>query len=154
LSAAQLNASSTVAGTFAYSPAAGTVLAAGSQTLSVGLTPSNTTDYTTAAGSVVLTVNKATPTVTLSSSASSIVSGTSVTFTATIVGSGVEPTGTVTFFDSTKQLGTGTLNGSGVATFTTSTLAVGKQSITASYGGNTNYLTAKSAAIIVTVSAL
>ena len=59
----------------------------------------------------------------------------------------------MTFFDGTKQLGTGTLNGSGVATFATSTLAVGKQSITASYGGNTNYLTAKSSAIIVTVSA-
>ncbi len=153
LSATQLDASSTVAGTFAYSPAAGTILTAGSQTLSVAFTPSNSTDYMAAAGSVILTVNKATPTVTLTSSAGSIVSGTSVTFTAKVAGSGVGPTGTVTFFDGAKQLGTGTLNGSGVATFTTSTLAVGKQSITASYGGNTNYLTANSPAIIVTVSA-
>ena len=153
LSATQLDASSTVAGTFAYSPAAGTVLTAGSQTLSVTFNPSNTTDYTTAVGSVVLTVNKATPTVTLTSSASSVVSGTSVTFTATVAGGGVEPTGTVTFFDGSKQLGTGALNGSGVATFATSTLAVGKQSITASYGGNTNYLTEASSVVIVTVSA-
>ncbi len=60
LSATQLDASSTVAGTFVYSPAAGTVLAAGSQTLSVTFTPTDTTDYTTAAGTVTLTVNPVT----------------------------------------------------------------------------------------------
>ena len=48
LSAAQLNASSTVAGTFVYTPAAGTVLTAGSQTLSVTFTPTDSTDYNTA----------------------------------------------------------------------------------------------------------
>ena len=48
LSATQLDATSSVAGTFAYSPAAGTVLKAGSQTLSVTFTPTDTTDYTTA----------------------------------------------------------------------------------------------------------
>jgi hypothetical protein len=64
LSATQLNASSTVAGNFAYSPVAGTVLTAGSHTLSVTFTPTNTTDYTTATTSVTLTVNKATPTIT------------------------------------------------------------------------------------------
>jgi hypothetical protein len=63
LSATQLNASSAVAGTFKYSPASGTVLSAGSQTLSVTFTPTNTTDYTTATASVTLTVNKATPTI-------------------------------------------------------------------------------------------
>jgi sugar lactone lactonase YvrE len=153
LSGTQLDASSTVAGTFTYSPATGTVLTAGSQTLSVALAPTNATDYTTAADSVTLTVNKATPTVKLIASASSVTSGTSVTFTATLTGGGVKPTGTVTFLDGTTQLGTGTLNGSGVATFATSTLAVGKQSITASYGGDGNYLTATSTAVTVTVAA-
>jgi hypothetical protein len=153
LSATQLNASSTVAGTFTYSPATGTVLTAGSQTLSVTFAPTNATNYTTAADSVKLTVNKATPTVKLTSSASSVTSGTSVTFTATLTGSGVKPTGTVTFLDGTTKLGTGTLNGSGVATFATTTLAVGKQSITASYGGDGNYITATSTAVTVTVTA-
>jgi hypothetical protein len=64
LSATQLNASSTVAGTFTYSPAAGTVLNAGQQTLTATFTPSNTTDYTTATATVTLTVNHATPTIT------------------------------------------------------------------------------------------
>ena len=47
LSATQLDATASVPGTFAYSPAAGTVLGAGNgQTLSVTFTPTDTTDYT------------------------------------------------------------------------------------------------------------
>jgi len=61
LSAAQLNATAGVAGTFSYSPAAGTVLGAGNQTLSVTFTPTDTTNYTTATATVTLTVSKATP---------------------------------------------------------------------------------------------
>ena len=64
LSATQLDATANVPGTFAYSPATGTVLTAGSQTLNVTFTPTNTTDYTTATASVVLTVNKAAPVIT------------------------------------------------------------------------------------------
>jgi hypothetical protein len=63
LNSIQLDASSTVAGTFAYTPAAGTVLKAGSQALSVTFTPTDTTDYTTATATVGLTVNTATPTI-------------------------------------------------------------------------------------------
>jgi len=80
LSATQLNASSTVAGTFKYSPASGTVLSAGSQTLSVTFTPTNTTDYTTATACVTLTVNKATPTITWATP-NSIKSGTPLSAT-------------------------------------------------------------------------
>ena len=61
LSAAQLDASSPVAGTFTYSPAAGTVLAPGTQTLSVSFAPQNTTDYTSATATVQLAVNRVTP---------------------------------------------------------------------------------------------
>jgi sugar lactone lactonase YvrE len=42
LSAAQLNATAIVTGTFVYNPAAGTVLNAGAQTLSVAFTPTDT----------------------------------------------------------------------------------------------------------------
>jgi hypothetical protein len=69
LSAAQLNATASVAGTFAYSPAAGTTPAAGTDTLSVTFTPTNTTSYNTATATVQLVVNsaattKTTPTIT------------------------------------------------------------------------------------------
>ena len=45
LGPAQLNATANVPGTFAYTPAAGTLLQPGSQTLSVTFTPTDTTDY-------------------------------------------------------------------------------------------------------------
>jgi Bacterial Ig-like domain (group 3) len=45
----------------------------------------------------------------------------------------------VTFIDGATTLGTGTLNGSGVATFTTSALTVGTHSINAAYGGDSNF---------------
>jgi hypothetical protein len=64
LSATQLNAISTVAGTYVYTPAAGTVLTAGSQNLSVTFTPTDSTDYFSATFTVQLTVNKATPAIT------------------------------------------------------------------------------------------
>ena len=64
LSATQLDATASVPGTFAYSPAAGTVLTAGSQTLSVTFTPTDTTDYSPVTATVPLTVDQATPTVT------------------------------------------------------------------------------------------
>jgi hypothetical protein len=64
LSATQLNATTGIPGTLVYSPAAGTVLGTGSQTLSVTFTPSDALTYTTASSSVTLTVLKATPIVT------------------------------------------------------------------------------------------
>ena len=63
------------------------------------------------------------------------------------------PTGTVTFLNGSTSLGTGPLNASGVATFSTTTLTVGSQSITASYGGDTNNAASTSAAVTVTVAA-
>jgi RHS repeat-associated protein len=57
----QLNASSSVAGTFTYSPAAGATVHAGQQTLTVTFAPADTTDYTTASASVPLTVTQAIP---------------------------------------------------------------------------------------------
>ncbi len=59
LSAAQLDATATVGGTFTYSPAAGTVLGAGTQTLQATFTPADSTDYSTAKSTVALLVNAA-----------------------------------------------------------------------------------------------
>src|SRR5690606_10659548 len=71
LSATQLNASANVAGTFVYTPAAGTVLNAGAnQTLSANFTPTNTNNYNVVNGTTVnITVNKATPVITWSTPA-------------------------------------------------------------------------------------
>ena len=57
----ELNARSVVAGSFAYVPAAGTVLSAGSQTLRTTFTPDNLRNYTTVTAQVVIQVRKAVP---------------------------------------------------------------------------------------------
>jgi hypothetical protein len=57
LSATQLDATSPVSGTFAYTPATGKILPKGPQNLSVLFTPSDTTDYSMAEDSVQLIVN-------------------------------------------------------------------------------------------------
>jgi Flp pilus assembly CpaE family ATPase len=62
LNAAQLNATSTVPGTLAYTPAAGEVLRPGVHTLSVTFTPTDTLNYTTARATVSLTVTEKQPT--------------------------------------------------------------------------------------------
>ena len=61
LSGSQLDASSSVAGTFSYSPAAGTVLSVGTHTLDANFAPTDTSAYRNASASVQLTVSQATP---------------------------------------------------------------------------------------------
>lgn len=86
-------------------------------------------------------VNQGTTTTTVTSSANPAFAGQNVTFTATVASSvtGITPTGTVTFFDGQTQLGTGTVNAQGQASFSTNTLAVGTHTITATYGGSGNF---------------
>ena len=67
LGGAQLNASASVGGTFAYTPAANTQLNAGNgQTLSVTFTPTDTGNYNTKTATVSIDVLKATPTLSTS----------------------------------------------------------------------------------------
>jgi hypothetical protein len=56
LGATQLNATANVAGTFSYAPAAGTILTAGTTTLTATFTPTDTTDYNAKTASVNVTV--------------------------------------------------------------------------------------------------
>jgi hypothetical protein len=58
----------------------------------------------------------------------------------------------VTFMDGATALGTGTLNGAGVATYSTASLALGAHTVTAVYGGDTNNAGSTSAAVTVTVT--
>ena len=154
LSATQLDASSgAVAGTFVYTPAAGTVLAAGVQTLSVTFTPTDTADYNNATATVSLTVNLAPVTVVLTSSATSIPAGSPFTLTATVQ-STIAGTlsGIVTFSDGASVLGTASLV-NGVATLPTALLILGSHTLTASYAGNTQFQGGISNPLVVNVTA-
>jgi Flp pilus assembly CpaE family ATPase len=63
LGAAQLNASASVPGTFAYSPAEGELLKAGAHTLSVTFNPTDQANYSAAQASVSVNIAKATPSI-------------------------------------------------------------------------------------------
>jgi pimeloyl-ACP methyl ester carboxylesterase len=138
LSATQLNATATyngatVPGTFTYTPAAGTVLSAGAQTLSVTFTPNDSIDYASPQPATVsLLVNKVTPTLSLTTSAP----GNPVTLTATISPTGA--TGTVTFLVDGSSIGSATISGN-TATLATGVLTAGTYTFSASYSGDTNY---------------
>jgi hypothetical protein len=90
---------------------------------------------------VVVTITQSAPTVTLAVSTGNPVSNQSVVFTATLAAVAPAtgtPTGTVNFFSNGSMIGSGTLTG-GKATFNFSGLALGDQTITAVYQGDTNF---------------
>ena len=120
--AGQLNASASVAGTFSYSPALGTVLSAGSHTLSVTFTPTNTTDYTPQTATVTLVVNQANLNVTANNQ--------TITY-----GSTVAPyTATITGFVNGDTLATAVTGTPSLTTSPASPTAAGTYTITAANG--------------------
>ena len=127
-----------------------TSLAGGSHSITANW--AGNTNYSTVTSSAITqTVNKATPTLSVASSKNPSNYGDSVTFTATI-SSGLTGN-TLTFYDGSTSLGTGTISGT-TATLTTTTLAVGSHSITVKWAGNTNYSAVTSSAITQTVNAM
>ena len=100
-----------------------------------------------------VTVNKANSitTIALTAGTNPSVFGEAVSFTATSVhatgGAGTPSGGTVNFKDGASIIGTETLNGSGQATLTLSILSAGLHSITAEYGGDSNFNASNSGAI-------
>src|SRR5262249_12979320 len=102
--------------------------------------------------SAVLTqiVNPAASLTTISAATTPSVFGQSVAFTATVTaavpGMGT-PTGTVTFVDGSTPLGSAVLDGSGTASFATSSLGVGAHAITGVYSGDTHFASSTSAVL-------
>jgi hypothetical protein len=84
-------------------------------------------------------VQNFTPTITLSSSVNPVLIGGSTTLSATVASSAGTPSGTVTFYDGGKSIGTGTLNASGVATLNVAFSTNGQHILTAVYAGNGLY---------------
>ena len=77
--------------------------------------------------------------------------GASVTLTATVASTAGMPGGTVTFLSGSTPIGMGTLNGSGVATLSTTSLPAGSDAVVASYAASGNFAASASQATIVTV---
>ena len=104
-----------------------------------GDTTFNTSSGTLSGGQSVSKIG-ATTALTSASPTTSI-ANQSVSFTATVTptpSSTLTPTGTVTFEDNGSAIGTASISG-GTATFASTTLPVGTNTITAVYGGDTNF---------------
>jgi hypothetical protein len=85
-------------------------------------------------------VNKSGTTIAVSSSINPSNTGQTVIFTAAVTPqSGTNPAGIVTFFDGPTVLGASSVS-AGLAAFATSSLSAGSHVITATYGGDGNYL--------------
>ena len=98
-------------------------------------------DYTQVVQNGTLSITKAPTGTTTTLSATTIPYGLNVTLTATVASTTTgTPTGTVNFFDNGTPLGTVTLT-NGVATYSSTTLPVGTNVITAVYSGDVNFTT-------------
>jgi sugar lactone lactonase YvrE len=97
------------------------------------------------------TIQLAAPTVTLSGPATTVEAGLSAGFTAALNTPGVTPTGALSLVDGSSVIATDTVSGDGSFAFSTTALAVGTHSLTASYGGDANNSAAASAAVTVVV---
>lgn len=134
------------AGKAGFTPAA---MAVGSHTLLANY--SGDGNYSAAFATLVQTIQSATTQVVLTGSANPATYQAAITFSATVTGNGGTATGTVTFTDGGTSIGTGTLNGSGVASISVSTLAPGPHSIVANYAGNANVSASSSTPLAMSV---
>jgi hypothetical protein len=150
LSDAQLNATSSVAGTFIYSPVAGTVESAGSHTLSVTFNPTDSINYQAATAMVALVVNQAATTTTITSNTPNpSMPHQAVRISVSVAGNGT-PSGPVTVVASSGESCRATVS-SGVATCSLTFRRHGTRTVQANYGGDINFTKSSSANVSQTV---
>jgi uncharacterized protein YjdB len=137
LSAAQLNATANVPGTFSYNPVAGTVLQAGTQQLTATFTPSNTTDYASVTAHNSLTV-------TSSSGAALTAIQIAASSSSVAVGGTLQLTATGTYSDNSTQNLTNTASWQ---SSNTSLATVRSGGTVTGIGGGTAQITASSAGV-------
>jgi len=128
-------------GVYPITPAL-TGTAAGNYT--VTLTAAANVTITQASSATVLTTSTATPSQTVPLTLTATVSDSST-------GSTGSPTGTVSFYDGATLLGTSPVN-AGVATLATPVLPLGAATLTAVYGGDTNFAASTSSGVGETVT--
>ena len=132
---------------------AGNVVTAGSvaETCVITVTKAADANYSAVTATVSIQVlNMATSSVTLASSSLNPMLGQSVNLTATVNPGAA--TGSASFMDGTTLIAKVNLS-AGVASLTTSTLAVGSHSLTVVYSGDANLASSTSGAIVVNVNA-
>jgi hypothetical protein len=135
------------AGTWTFTPVG---LGVGSHTLTAQY-DGDLRNAPSISGSVTVNIVKAVADIALASSLGVSEIGDTVTFSANI---SPVTSGSISFLNGTTLLGTGTIDASGLATFTTSSLPAGSNSITASFAGNSDVNAALSSPLTQTVNKL
>jgi sugar lactone lactonase YvrE len=135
-----------------FSTAATQTSSAGRYAIGANVSGTSAGNYIATIHPGALDINPVATVTTITSSGSPAVVGTTVTFTATTTTANGVVSGTVNFSEGATLLGTGTLNSSGVATFSTTALALGTHSVTAAFQTNTNF-TASSATLTQVMTA-
>lgn len=123
----------------------------GAGTITVTATQTGDAAHSPVIVSTTFTVAQATSTIALSTSSGVANTGAPVTLTAQVASPAGTPTGTVTFLDGSTVLGTAPVGQGGTATLTLSTLPTGLLSLTAKYGGDTNFVASSSTATLTQV---
>jgi hypothetical protein len=128
-----------------------TGLAAGSHAITAVF--SGNASYSTSTSAAIIETITAATTSILTVAPNPVVAGQSAIVTLTISPAPTgSPLGTVSFYNGSILLWTGTVNSSGVAIFSTTTLPLGTDSITAAYSGNAGFAGSTSTAISVQVN--
>ena len=129
-------------------------LTAGSHNLTAQYAGTSTFSASNSA-TVVETVNGPTTTATTTAlipSPNPATTTQAVILTATVTAASGTPTGTIAFFDGSTSLGSGTLNGSGVASVQVPSLTAGSHNLTAQYAGTSTFSASSSPTVVETVN--
>lgn len=106
------------------------------------------------AAGITVTVSQATAAVALTTNPSTANTGASIMLTANVTSSAGAPSGTIQFFTGSTALGSPVQLTAGIATLSTTALPSGRDSVTATYSGDTNFGTITSLATTVIVKTL
>jgi hypothetical protein len=142
--------------TLGLSSTATATSAPGAYAISAGLTGTAAGNYTvTLTAAANLTITQASSATLLTTSTATPYQNVALTLTAAVsdssTGSTGSPTGTVSFYDGAALLGTSPVT-AGEATLTSAALPLGASSVTAVYGGDSNFTASTSNAVTETLS--
>ncbi len=123
----------------------------GAGTITVTATQVGDASHSPLVTSTTIVIAKAASSTKLSTSGGVATSGSPVILTAQVTSTVGTPSGSVTFLDGSTVLGTVPVTAAGTATLSLSTLPTGVLSLTASYGGDNNYLSSGSTSTVAQV---
>jgi streptogramin lyase len=143
--------SGTLASGTAQITVSASALALGADTVTASY--SGDSNYSTTTGSTSVTVTTATPTVSVSANPTGITTLQSTVVTVSVSGA-IQPTGTITLTSGGVTVSSGPLaSGTAQITVSASALALGADTVTASYSGDSNYSTATGSTSVTVTTA-